>query len=107
MFVCMSVRMYLEVCLTRFHFQGKISTNGLSTYLDDILREIAMGRVELGKDFQEDDTGKIDEDTWSQISERMLLKNAEKVEHFQRGPPPPVKKKDTFAFDFENEPEFV
>ena len=38
-------------------FQGKISTNGLSTYLDDILREIAMGRVELGKDFHEDDTG--------------------------------------------------
>ena len=37
--------------------QGKISTNGLSTYLDDILREIAMGRVELGKDFHEDDTG--------------------------------------------------
>ena len=37
--------------------QGKISTSGLSTYLDDILREIAMGRVELGKDFQEDDTG--------------------------------------------------
>lgn len=40
-------------------FQGKISTNGLSTYLDDILREIAMGRVELGKDFHEDDTGTI------------------------------------------------
>ena len=29
----------------------------MSTYLDDILREIAMGRVELGKDFHEDDTG--------------------------------------------------
>lgn len=99
----------LLLCFYRFtalpRGKGKISTNGLSTYLDDILREIAMGRVELGKDFHEDDTGKIDEDTWSQISERMLLKNAEKVETITRGPPP--GKKDTFAFDVDNETEFV
>ena len=49
--------------------------------------------------------GKIDEDTWSQISERMLLKNAERVEHYTRGPPP--KKKDAFSFDVDNETEFV
>ncbi|KAL5261561.1 hypothetical protein ACHWQZ_G007316 [Mnemiopsis leidyi] len=99
----------LLLCFYRFtalpRGKGKISTNGLSTYLDDILREIAMGRVELGKDFHEDDTGKIDDDTWSQISERMLLKNAERVEHFTRGPPP--KKKDAFTFDVDNEAEFV
>lgn len=99
----------LLLCFYRFtalpRGKGKISTNGLSTYLDDILREIAMGRVELGKDFHEDDTGKIDEDTWSQISERMLLKNAERVEHYTRGPPP--KKKDAFSFDVDNETEFV
>ena len=50
-------------------------------------------------------TGKIDDDTWSQISERMLLKNAERVEHYTRGPPP--KKKDAFTFDVDNETEFV